>query len=310
MSSRPWRTYYSNGSLQNDNVPDSLWQFIREGESIDYVFNTNVAFGGPILKNRLWFFSAFRLAASDSFVAGAYYPNGDRARRENKPAPHGTFRLTSQLNANNKLRGAYYNSKSNTKRFDVGCSATSGNVVSCTSPEASYQLPVPMSQSADLKWMSTVTNRLLVEVAQSVAIATYRFDYQPENGPFAIQNRNVFTGWRTVASSTAYADYLSKVFHLNGTVTYVTGTHNLKAGVNPVPSRVRERGRCPDGECRHGAQYADDQAGRAQRRFRRLRPGSMDHKPPDALWGRALRLFQPTTSSVTGRRELQRPAGP
>ena len=227
-----WRTYYSNGSLQNDNVPDSLRQFIREGESIDYVFNTNVAFGGPILKNRLWFFSAFRLAASDSFVAGAYYPNGDRARRENKPAPHGTFRLTSQLNANNKLRGAYYNSTSNTKRFDVGCSATSGNVVSCTSPEASYQLPVPMSQSADLKWMSTVTNRLLVEVAQSVAIATYRFDYQPENGPFAIQNRNVSTGWRTVASSTAYADYLSKVFHLNGTVTYVTGTHNLKAGVN------------------------------------------------------------------------------
>src|SRR4029077_4941813 len=115
---------------------------------------------------------------------------------------------------------------------DVGCSATSGNVVSYTSTEASYQLPVPMSQSADVKWTSTVTNRLLVEVAQSVAIATYRFEYQPENGPFAIQNRNNSTGWRTVASSTAYADYLRQVFNLHATASYVTGSHHLKWGVD------------------------------------------------------------------------------
>ena len=89
-----------------------------------------------------------------------------------------------------------------------------------------------MAQSADLKWTSTLTNRLLLEVSQSVALATYRFDYQPENGPFAIQNRNSSTGWRTVASSTAYADYLSKVLHSNATLAYVTGTHNLKFGVN------------------------------------------------------------------------------
>ena len=136
------------------------------------------------------------------------------------------------MNSKNKLRGAYYNSTSNTKRYDVGCSATSGNVVSCTSPEASYQLPVPMSQSADAKWTSTVTNRLLVEVAQSVAIATYRFQYQPENGPYAVQNRNNSTGWRTVASSTAYADYLSNVFNLHATTSYVTGSHHLKGGID------------------------------------------------------------------------------
>ena len=227
-----WRTFYSNNSMQNDNVPDSLRQYIKDAESIDYIFNINGAFGGPIRKDRLWFFSAFRLAATDSFVAGVYYPNGDRAKRENVPAPHGTVRLTGQLNSNNKLRGAYYNSNSNTKRWDVGCLATSGNVVSCTSTEASYQLPVPMSQSADAKWTSTVTNRLLVEVAQSLAIATYRFQYQPENGPFDVQNRNSSTGWRTVASSTAYADYLSKVFNLNATMSYVTGSHNIKVGTN------------------------------------------------------------------------------
>ena len=73
-----WRTFYSNGSMQNDNVPDDLRRFIHDAESVDYIFNTNMAFGGPIIKNGLWFFSAFRLAMSDSFVAGAYCPTGTR----------------------------------------------------------------------------------------------------------------------------------------------------------------------------------------------------------------------------------------
>jgi hypothetical protein len=227
-----WRTFFSNGSLQNDNVPDTLRQFIAEGDSLDYTFNTNVAFGGPIRQNRLWFFAAYRSVKTDTFVANMYFPDGSRVNRGNARSPHGTMRLTGQLTPRNKLRVAYYNSNSNTQRFDVGCVATSGNVVSCTAPEASYQLPVPMSQSGDAKWTSTVTNRLLVEVAQSVAIATYRFGYQPENGPFDVQHRESTTGWRTVASSTAQADYLSTVFHLNGTMSYVTGSHNFKVGVN------------------------------------------------------------------------------
>jgi carboxypeptidase family protein len=211
-----WRTFYSGGGLQQDNIPDQLRQYIREGDELDYNFNTNATFGGPIRKDRLWFFMAFRYITTDSLVSGVYNADGSRVSRGNKPAPHGTFRLTGQLNQNNKLRAAYYNSNSNTQRYDAGCTVTSGNVVACTAPEAAYQLPVPMSQSWDAKWTSTVTNRLLVEVQQSLAVATYRFDYQPENGPFAIQNRNSSTGWRTVASATAYADYLSNVWHLNG----------------------------------------------------------------------------------------------
>jgi hypothetical protein len=226
------RFFFSNGSLQDDNVPDNLRQFIREGDELKALWNTNSTLGGPVQQDRLWFFTAFRVSKSDTYVANMYFPDGSRVNRGSVAAPHGTFRLTSQLSPKNKLRGAYYNSTSNTQRFDVGCTATSGNRVSCVAPEASYQLPVPMSQSGDLKWTSTVTNRILVEVSQSVAIATYRFQYQPENGPFAIENRDNGTGWRTVASSVPVQDYLSKVFHTNATLSYVTGSHNLKFGVN------------------------------------------------------------------------------
>ena len=35
-----------------------------------------------------------------------------------------------------------------------------------------------------------------------------------------------------MASSTAYADYLSKVFNLHATTSYVTGSHHLKGGID------------------------------------------------------------------------------
>ncbi len=227
-----WRSYFSNGALQQDNVPDDLRQYIQDGDSLDYNFNNNWTLGGPIKKDKIWFFGAFRLAASDSYVANMYFADGSQVNRGNAVAPHGTARITMQLSQNNKFRIAYYNSNSGTQRFDVGCSAGSGNVVACISPEASYSLPVPISHSGDGKWSSTLSSRLLLEVAQSYAVAAYRFNYQPENGPFDVQNRNNSTGWRTVASSTAESDYVSTVWNTLASLSYVTGSHTLKVGMN------------------------------------------------------------------------------
>jgi hypothetical protein len=226
------RFFFSNGSLQNDNVPDDLRSFIREGDSLRISWNQNATLGGPIKQDRLWFFTAFRISQSDSYVANMYFPDGSRVNRESKVAPNGQLRLTGQLNQQNKLRAAYYNSNGNTQRYDVGCTATSGNRVSCVAPEAAYQLPTPIQQSGDLKWTSTLTNRLLLEVAQSFGVASYRFQYQPEVGPYDVMNLDSATGWRTVASATASQDYLSTVWNLNAKLSYVTGTHNLKGGIN------------------------------------------------------------------------------
>src|SRR5262245_45800608 len=110
-----WRTYFSNGSLQNDNVPDDLRQFIREGDSLRILWNQNATFGGPVKKDRLWFFTAFRLSQTDSYVSNMYFPDGSRVNRNSKVAPNGQLRLTGQLSQKNKLRAAYYNSNGNTQ---------------------------------------------------------------------------------------------------------------------------------------------------------------------------------------------------
>ena len=201
-----------------------------------------MALGGPIVENRLWFFTAFRILQNDSYVADSpipgpggrtmRLPNGDRVNRDSRIAPNGQLRLTAQLTSRDKLRAAYYNSNGRTQRYDVGCTATSGNRVSCVAPEAAYALPTPVQQSGDVKWTSTVTNRLLVEVGASVGVASYRFEFQPENGPNALLHNDSATGWRTVATGTAYQDYLSTVWNVIPKVSYVTGSHNFKAGVN------------------------------------------------------------------------------
>jgi hypothetical protein len=235
-----YRYFFSNGSLQNDNVPDELLQYIAAGDELRTSWQSNFTLGGPILQNRLWFFTALRFSQTDSYVADMILPNGevlrlpngDRVNRDSRVAPNGQLRLTAQVSSRDKLRGAYYNSNGRTQRYDVGCTATSGNRVSCVAPEAAYALPTPVQQSGDLKWTSTVTNRLLVEVGASFGVASYRFEYQPENGPHDILNNDTFTGWRTVASGTPYQDYLSTVWNVVPKISYVTGSHNFKAGVN------------------------------------------------------------------------------
>jgi hypothetical protein len=237
-----YRYFFSSAGLQNDNVPDNLRQFIREGDELKVSWTSNASLGGPIVQNRLWFFTAFRLSHNDTYVADSpipgpdgrtmLLPNGDRVNRDSRIAPNGQVRLTAQLTNRDKLRGAYYNSNGRAQRYDVGCTATSGNRVSCVAPEAAYALPTPVQQSGDLKWTSTMTNRLLVEVGASFGVASYRFEYQPENGPNDIGKIDAFTGWRTVASSVPYQDYLSTVWNVIPKVSYVTGTHNFKAGMN------------------------------------------------------------------------------
>ena len=86
-------------------------------------------------RNRLWFFTAFRLSQTDNYVREHVLPRRRAGEpRCGKMAPHGTLRLTGAAQrSSNKLRCAYYNSQGGTQRYDVGCTATSGNRVSCMS---------------------------------------------------------------------------------------------------------------------------------------------------------------------------------
>jgi carboxypeptidase family protein len=232
-----WRTLGSKGSLQSDNITDALRPFISVNTSLDYSYDTNLVFGGPIKKNKLWFLLAERVSRTNNLVAFPIgvlpaFPNGTQVESGGFIVPHETVRLTWQATQRNKISWAFYKSQAGTQRFDVGCGSTSGNVAACFAPEASYALPQPLQYASQVKWTSPVSSRVLLEVGQSLAVQTYNFSYQPENGPLDIQHRSATTGLRTVASSTAPSHYFSRIWNTIANVSFVTGSHNMKAGIN------------------------------------------------------------------------------
>ena len=232
-----WRTLGSRSSFQNDNITSELKPFISVNTKLDYSYDTNAVFGGPIKKNKLWFLVAQRVSRTNNLIAfpnGVLpgFPNGTQVESGGFIVPHETVRLTTQLTPKNKVVWAFYKSQAGTQRFDVGCAAGSNNTVACTAPEASYALPQPLQYASQVKWTSPISSRLLMEVGQSLAVQTFNFTYQPENGPLDIQRRNASTGLRTTASNTAPYHYFSQIWNTVANISYVTGSHNMKFGLN------------------------------------------------------------------------------
>jgi Carboxypeptidase regulatory-like domain len=219
-----WRVFGSNHSLQSDNLTPELRQAgLQAVNKLDFNWDNNVAAGGPIKQNKLWYFSAFELSQFNILVANAFFPDGTQADTGGHIKPNGTARLTLQATAQDKVSFAYNNTTSLTDRYDFS---------STTSPEAGFRVNSPLNYSAILKWTRTATSRLLIEAGQSVGASTYHWEYQPENGPFDVAHRNQSTGVTTVASSTAPVENFNNSYNTVANVSYITGSHALKTGVN------------------------------------------------------------------------------
>jgi hypothetical protein len=224
-----WRLFGSWPALQGDNLTDDLRaQGIRAVNKLDYNWENNVAIGGPIRENRLWWFGAFKLAQNNVLFANTFFPDGRQADSDGHVSPNGTVRLTYQATPRNKVAINYYNATTFTQRFDLGGGGSGGLVLT---PEAAYSLAAPVNYSGIVKWTSPVTNRLFVDVGQSLAVTSYNWRYQPDIGPFDVQRFNSTTGVRTTATMNPI-EYFSRLFNTAANVAYVTGSHSVKAGVN------------------------------------------------------------------------------
>ena len=91
-----WRTLGSKGSLQNDNITDALRPFISVNTQLDYSYDTNLVFGGPIRKNKLWFLLAQRVSRTNNLIAfpvgvlpgvSQRHPGRDRAASSSRTKP-------------------------------------------------------------------------------------------------------------------------------------------------------------------------------------------------------------------------------
>jgi hypothetical protein len=109
----------TDGSWQSDNVTDELRaKGLQSGDRVDLISDVNFSLGGPIMRDKLWFFGSWRRIATNEVVADNFYPDGSPGI-EDQWIQNQLLRLTWQMTPRNKLT-AYHDRYPKFKGHEMG----------------------------------------------------------------------------------------------------------------------------------------------------------------------------------------------
>jgi hypothetical protein len=233
-------------SWQANNLDDELRaKGFRFRNFVDHVQDFNFNIGGPIMKDRLWFFSTARHVSVDEGVGNSFYPAdySDSQGIDHKtgdPSIQHQYvrdvlaRLTYQMNTKTKI----------SSYLERIWKHKDPELLSGYNPITASDIRDPkhaLYYVGQAKITSTLTNKVLLEVGYSTNLERLSQRYQPfiqdiADNPFTPEwystvthnasNGNVW-GAAPGGSTGTYPD--RKVF--SGALSYVTGSHSLKGGV-------------------------------------------------------------------------------
>jgi Carboxypeptidase regulatory-like domain len=212
---------YAPGSLQSDNFSDELRaRGLRAVPNVQRIFDYNVAFGGPIQRDRLWFFATGRYWGVDQAVTDSFDVNGKQGVNDNLLKNAG-IRLTAQATPRNKIALNYETTPKWMGHHGFG----SGVEPSL----ATRTQKTPESFRALAKWTSPLTSKLFVEAGgtQLQYIATY-LDHPGVGDNISKVDVIAVT---TRDAPPFQQKFVIHTIRANAAVTYVTGSHAFKAGL-------------------------------------------------------------------------------
>ena len=228
---------FTNFHLQSDNL--NAAQIARGGSRYQMrkIWDINPAFGGPLKRDKFWFYTSYRDWGSTDRPPGAFfdlkpgdfeYTPDPSQPAENNAWVHATnLRLTWQTFENQKLMIYADNLRI----------CTCGQLLSSAyQSEAALNKTTPMNNTIQARWAWIASNRLMLELGQS-----YRpeiFKYLPRPGAAADGISAIDTGrgvtFRALPIGTTGSnfDQTSRVYNGKFVVSYVTGSSTLKMGSN------------------------------------------------------------------------------
>ena len=84
----------ANKSLQSDNSADARKAGLAAPDALNKVWDFNLAEGGPIKRDRLWFFASYRDWGVYQYIANSFFANGDQTV-DDASTRSGVVRLTT-----------------------------------------------------------------------------------------------------------------------------------------------------------------------------------------------------------------------
>src|ERR1044072_6096307 len=178
---------FSNDDLMSDNLSDKLHaRGLKSVNSLNYIYDAGFTLGGPILKDRLWFYGSFREWGNKRQAANKFYnatqhtpfytPDLTRPAFAKEWDESKAIRLTWRATEKNK-----FNFFADPQR-DCHCPAltASGSV---NAPEAFFSYRLKPAGLYQVTWNAPVTNRLLFEAGAGRADGSWPTYRQPEVTP-------------------------------------------------------------------------------------------------------------------------------
>jgi hypothetical protein len=224
-------------SWQSNNITSELTRRgLATPEATDYMYEVNPAFGGPIVVDRLWFFGSPRLFRINLKPADARYADGTPGFNM-ATADSASLRLTWQASARNKIVTIYDRSYKGETHISRHPEVAPGGMDWATAP-TTYTPGVRYYAVA--KWSSPVSNRVLIEGGGGIVYDSVNVNglqpgvAKPRGTPewYADAARLDFIRG-TLTNGSAGVPFLatSASYAFSSAVSYVTGSHALKTGI-------------------------------------------------------------------------------
>jgi hypothetical protein len=245
---------YANGDWAGDNFTgtDVQERGLPVPGTIKANGDLNPGFGGPIKRDKLWFFLSGRSLFADNYVASTFFnqnankldrfdylPSTDQAILHQEQTIY-QARLTWQVSPKHKLGFTY--DQENFCACTTGIGPGIGGAI--TSPEAGNDRRFPLQRFVTVDWSTPVSNRLLVEASGIHRVERWG-GMEPQVGKLGnidhlepgmisvTDSLSPVTGTGlTYRAAQTYNNSWNWNVHYRVAMSYITGSHTLKVGFN------------------------------------------------------------------------------